>query len=261
MIQRPPIPSHIKRKVRQRCGFGCVICGLPIYEYDHIPGYGRVKRHRAEEITLLCPHHHAEKTKGLLPAARVSGADKDPFNLKQGVTSPYSFWFEAGAPEIVLGTQLFTCNDMRRPTLMAPVVVHRHIPFAFTLDTRGLMLNLDARDSHNKRVLLIRDSELIVPAASWDVAFVGTNLSIWEKSRDLSLCLQISPPHRITLTRYHINVAGITIDIDPTKVELEGHGIPRFAVTGNGTVSANIGILLGDAPVGLSVGIKAFGGH
>jgi len=30
------IPLPIQREVRQRCGFGCVICGTLLYEYDHI---------------------------------------------------------------------------------------------------------------------------------------------------------------------------------------------------------------------------------
>lgn len=30
------IPASVKRAVRQRDGFGCVICGLGIYTYEHI---------------------------------------------------------------------------------------------------------------------------------------------------------------------------------------------------------------------------------
>lgn len=30
------IPLPIQREVRQRCGFGCVICGMPLYEYEHM---------------------------------------------------------------------------------------------------------------------------------------------------------------------------------------------------------------------------------
>jgi hypothetical protein len=55
------IPFPIKRKIRQRCGFGCVICGLPLYEYEHLLGFAKVKRHVEKEITLLCDQHHREK--------------------------------------------------------------------------------------------------------------------------------------------------------------------------------------------------------
>src|SRR5439155_1627187 len=48
------IPEPIKRQIRQRCGFGCVLCGLPLFEYEHLKGWANVQRHMPEEITLLC---------------------------------------------------------------------------------------------------------------------------------------------------------------------------------------------------------------
>lgn len=256
MTSRPPIPSKIKRKVRQRCGFGCVICGLPIYEYDHKPGFANVKRHRADELTLLCPNHHSAKTKGLLPDARVEEADRHPFNLRQGTTSPYSLWFDGSAPEIVLGQQIFTCNDPRRPTVMLPILLNGYCPLGFTLDTRGLLLNLDARDSKNNRILQIRESELILSSIAWDATLVGSTLSIWEKSGGLSLLMEFQPPHRIVINRYHFSSAGVVVDIDPTKIEFSGTGLPNVTLSGSGTISANIGVLFGNAPAGLGVGIK-----
>ena len=256
MPGRPAIPSHIKRKVRQRCGFGCVICGLPIYEYDHVPGYERVKRHRADELTLLCPMHHAEKTKGLLPVDRVIAADRKPFNRQQSGTSPYALWFSGAAPEIVLGTQLFTCDDPRRPTVMVPVLARGQAPFGFTLDNGGMTLSLDARDSRNQRVLHIHESELVLATSAWDATFVGSTLSVWEKSRDLSLRLELATPNQITISRYYVNSNGVEIDVDPTKLEIRGSALPTVSVKGSGTISANVGVLVGEHPRGLSVAIK-----
>ncbi len=256
MSERPAIPSGIKRKVRQRCGFGCVICGIPIYEYDHVPGYERVKRHRADELTLLCPQHHSEKTKGLLPLDRVLAADRKPFNRQQPETSPYSLWFDGASPEIILGTQLFTCDDSRRPTAMVPILINKQAPFGFTLDNGGMTLNLDARDSRNERVLLICESELIIATGTWDATFVGSTLTIWEESRRLVLCLEMTPPRRITITRYTIDTGGVKIDVDPTKLEISSPSLPRLAVEGSGTICANIGVLVGEHPKALSVGIK-----
>lgn len=87
------IPLPIQREVRQRCGFGCVICGLPLYEYEHMEEWAIVKRHVADEITLLCDQHHREKTGGLLPVEVVRAANKSPFNLKEGNSKPYNLHF------------------------------------------------------------------------------------------------------------------------------------------------------------------------
>lgn len=72
------IPLPIQREVRQRCGFGCVICGVPSYEYHHMKGWATVKEHVAEDITLLCDGHHREVTSGLLPEEKVSEANARP---------------------------------------------------------------------------------------------------------------------------------------------------------------------------------------
>src|SRR3982750_2806106 len=104
---RPPIPDPMKREVRQRCGFGCVICGLPLYEYDHLLGWARVQRHVAEEITLLCDQHHREKTSGLLPEAPVIEANSAPFNLRTGVSRPYDLHFDGEMCSIEIGGNSF----------------------------------------------------------------------------------------------------------------------------------------------------------
>jgi hypothetical protein len=80
------IPLPIQREIRQRCGFGCIICGLPLYEYEHMEGWASVKRHVAEEITLLCDKHHKEKTNGLLPLDMVREAINNPYNLREGIS-------------------------------------------------------------------------------------------------------------------------------------------------------------------------------
>ena len=91
--QVPPtsrnIPLPVQHEVRQRCGFGCVVCGLPLYQYDHLLGWANVHRHLAGEITLLCDQHHREKGAGLLPNEVIIEANRIPHNLKTGVSKPY----------------------------------------------------------------------------------------------------------------------------------------------------------------------------
>lgn len=221
-----------------------------------MPGYANVKRHRAEEITLLCQQHHGMKTKGLLADSQVEAANREPFNLRSETTSPLSLFFDGAVPEIVLAEQRFTCGDMRRPTVMAPFVINRQVPFGFILDTKGLLLNLDARNSKNQRVLLIRESELVLSRAAWDATIVGRTLSIWNEPRDVSLELEFNPPNRIVIRRYCVSIDGKVVNIDSEKIEVKGESVPTIRLSGNGVISANIGLLVGESPKGLSVGIK-----
>jgi hypothetical protein len=52
------IPKEIKRRVRERCGFGCVYCGIPIIDYHHIVPWAECQEHDPENIMLLCPTCH-----------------------------------------------------------------------------------------------------------------------------------------------------------------------------------------------------------
>jgi hypothetical protein len=100
---RPPIGAEMEKEVRRRCGFGCVMCGLPLYEYDHILGWSNVQRHVAEEITLLCDMHHREKTHGLLPLDHVVAANREPFNLRRAVSRPHDLHSAALAAKPLSG--------------------------------------------------------------------------------------------------------------------------------------------------------------
>src|SRR5215813_575909 len=90
---RPPIPVPLQRRVRQHCGFGCVICGCPIYQIDHIIPWERVKCHRFENLVTLCPNHHTDKTCGRLAESQVFVARSSPYNTKAENTASYRLMF------------------------------------------------------------------------------------------------------------------------------------------------------------------------
>lgn len=251
---RPPIPGRIKRKVRQRCGFGCVICGFPIYHYDHIPGYANVRRHRAEELTLLCATHHDEKTRGFMPNSVVIEANKNPHNIVHGRSSPYAIFTNHYKPIIVLGEQNFTWSDSLRPSCIIPILAYKHAPISFTLDSKGILLNVDARNSFNERVLYIKDSEILVNSGTWDIEFSGGMLKIWEKTAQMVFQMSFKED-RLIIEKYFIETNGITIDVSEGVIHFSRNGKGLFELSGSGTVDANIGILLGPPLGNLSVGI------
>lgn len=56
------IPEAAKEKIRELCGFGCVICGAIPYDYDHFETeFHDCKEHDINDIVLLCDKHHREK--------------------------------------------------------------------------------------------------------------------------------------------------------------------------------------------------------
>jgi hypothetical protein len=221
-----------------------------------MPGYANVKRHHPDELTLLCPNHHAAKTKGLLSDEQVVEADEDPYNRRNGSTSPFALRFAGDSPEIRIAQQTFKCSDRRRPTWMIPVMIRRHAPVGFTIDTAGLMLNLEAYDLRGRPVLRIRDSELQLSTSVFDATLVGQRLTIHDHEELVALNLVFEPPNRISLERCRITTNGVTVEIDEQNIVFRGDRIPQLTLAGNGIIDANVGVLVGDAPRGFGVGIK-----
>ncbi len=73
------IPGDVRRAIRKRCGFGCVICGAALYEYHHFnPAYVDAVEHNPNNIALLCGSHHDKATKGMLSDVTVREASLHP---------------------------------------------------------------------------------------------------------------------------------------------------------------------------------------
>ena len=81
------IPAQIKREVRQRCGFGCVVCGAGIIQYEHVePEFHEAESHDADKIALLCPQCHAKVTTRIWSKDKIKQAMRNPICKKKGFT-------------------------------------------------------------------------------------------------------------------------------------------------------------------------------
>ena len=65
------LSDYIREKdklvIRERCGFGCLICGGIPYHYDHFEvNFADAEAYNPDDIVLLCHKHHDEKTRGAL---------------------------------------------------------------------------------------------------------------------------------------------------------------------------------------------------
>ena len=83
-------PAHIARKLRQEAGFGCCVCGCPIFQYHHIIPYTEDDPHfRHEDMMILCPfpHHyecHDYRESPTLSIEQQRAYKKNPHNIQKG---------------------------------------------------------------------------------------------------------------------------------------------------------------------------------
>lgn len=220
--QVPPtsrnIPLAVQRDVRRRCGFGCVVCGMPLYEYEHMLGWASVKRHVAEEITLLCDRHHREKTAGLLPIERVRDANATPFNLREGVSKPYDLHFSGNTCEAFIGSNTFKLQYGGLPTAIVPVGVDGVTLLGFLLDDGHLLLQMNLFDETNCPILQIVNNQLVYSVSSWDIRLVGRNLVIRNAPGEFLIDITFDVPNRIVINRGRFLFNGVEILLTPDYV-------------------------------------------
>ena len=89
-LKRSDLGMALKRSIRQRSGFGCVVCGNAIGEYEHVdPEFADAKEHDVNGMTFLCIQCHGKVTKGHLSKETVKNWMSQPAALRTG------FSFEA----------------------------------------------------------------------------------------------------------------------------------------------------------------------
>lgn len=227
-IEKPTsrnIPLPIQREVRKRCGFGCVICGMPLYEYEHMEGWAVVRRHVADEITRLCDQHHREKTNGLLPIEAVRRENSSPYNIREGVSKPYDLHFEGAKAEVVIGGNSFSAENRGDDTCLVPLSIDGIPLISFILTEKHLLLNLIIMDEFNNPILNIKNNHLYYSIAPWDVQLVGTKLTIREASRKILIEIEFEPPNRVIVSRGRFLANGVEVLIRPENILITNNAI------------------------------------
>lgn len=219
------IPLPVQREVRQRCGFGCVICGMPLFEFEHMEGWAAVQRHVADEITLLCDQHHREKTGGLLPKGAVTEANANPYNLREGVSRPYSLHFSGKQAQVIIGANSFTCEDQGYGTIMVPISVDGDPLLGLILGDGHLLLNLAVFDEYNVPVLRIKNNQLYYTTIPWDIQLVGTTLTIREAHRKILLEMEFEPPNKVTINRGRFLRNGVEVLVRPNNILITNNSL------------------------------------
>lgn len=203
------IPEDVKRRVREMCGFGCVICGNGIIEYEHIePEFHNATKHDPAGITLLCPQCHAKKTRKFLSVETVKAAMAKPMALQKGYAKEV-FDIGGGRPIIVFaGSIIRNCP--------VPLLIAGHPLFTIEQPEENggpFRLSGDFYDSQGKPSLSIVNNEWQAWAGNWDVTVSGGAITIHEDTGRIHLVLRSDPPdtiivERLNMTYQHWEIIG-----------------------------------------------------
>ena len=242
---RPPIPAPIQREVRQRCAFGCVVCGCPLYEYHHMVPYSDTKKHVAEELTLLCDKHHKEVTNSLMTAEQVAAANASPHNVRAGVSSPFALNFQGDEVTCVIGGNRFSVAvcDSSQLSAMIPIAIDDVDLISFVIDPdAGLLLYAQIFDECNLPLLMIFENVLLYRTETWDIDFRGNTLTVREAARKIFFEISFEPPSQITISRARLLCNGVEILVRKEHVFVVNS---RTVLKGNTYLGGPIGLQVG----------------
>jgi len=219
-----------------------VICGIPVYHYDHIDEYHVVREHKAANITLLCGSHHDLKSRGQLPAQVVRAKDAQPWNRVRTETAPHSLFYFGHRAEIVAGGNRVVVSNHS----VSAIKVDGHSLVDFELVDGNLMLNVDFRDSDGSPVLTVCRNELVHSTHLWDYEFTGRRLSIREGQGLMYISVAFETDrHRVVIDKGLVSHNGVEVLFDPRGLCILNN---CSLLSGSSVTGLDAAISIGDDP-------------
>lgn len=234
------ISAQIKREIRQRCGFGCVICGFSWYDYEHFnPEYKDAKEHNPDGMTLLCMQCNQKKRRGVLSTETVINANKNPKCLQKG----YSFeqldlvsndlYISIGGTHYINCEKLIQINDI-------PILSLNKSEENETLSISGVFYN-----SKGIKSLIIKENEWQALVDNWDVECIGNKITIRDDLGNISLMIRIEAPLKLIIERINMRYKKILLKGDGSVLKISMDNGKRWNSLANVSMSnCKVGIHL-----------------
>lgn len=171
------VPSEIKRQIRQRSKFGCVICRTAIYTYEHIdPLFINAHEHNPDHMCLLCNNCQTNSTNGVLHKNKIRDAYKK-IQENENVDDPKrKGFFDVYKKNLTIN--LGQCSFEMFHSVIN-IDGKDYLSFkpdpdnALSYVINGLFL-----DDRGSELFRIESNEWIGNNRQWDVDLIGTTLTI-----------------------------------------------------------------------------------
>jgi hypothetical protein len=204
------IPDPVARAVRQRCGFGCIVCGCAIVQNDHFdPEFARATEHRPEGITLLCGSCHDKKTRGLLSLDDIRRFNATPYCKRNGFVRDDLFLSTETEPQFRIGGATF-----RRRA----VVTYDGVPliwFEEPEESAGpIRLYAELRDYDAEHLLTICGNVWQAGTHHFDIKVEGAALEVRKKPGDIILRMVREEGAHLALERLRMSHGGFKVSVE-----------------------------------------------
>jgi hypothetical protein len=200
------IAADVRRDVRQRSRFGCVVCRRGFYQYEHIdPPFENATRHDPERICCLCGSCHDSVTRGQLSKEFVMASYRKIQAQQQSEILPPvgPLDFHDGSAELMIGGLLYN------PAVQTVLRYHGEDLIRVVPGRNGEpgLISAVFTDESGCDVLHLVENEWVGSLSNWDIEVVGQRLIVRRERGDISLQLRLDPPGRIVVERLDMRIA------------------------------------------------------
>lgn len=200
------IPADVRREVRRRSKFGCVICRRGVFQYEHIdPPFSDATDHIPDGICCLCGACHDLVTRGQLSKGRVKAAYENITGAAVEDVLPPTGPLDFSSGEARLGIGGLVYHPM------VSTVLRYHGEDLITLrpgSAPGEPGVISARftDSRGEPSAAIDENGWIGDANSWDIEVTGQRLQVRPREGEIALALRMEPPTSLIVERLDMRV-------------------------------------------------------
>lgn len=216
------IDAPTERQVRQACGYGCVVCGDAIFQYEHIdPEFAEAREHDPACIAALCGACHDKVTRGFWSKDKVKQARQGPFCRQKGFShTPLDISGKGGLVVKIGNTEFVNLQTIIE--IDGESILSVDPPEESNAPPR---ISAKFYDQNNKEVASIVQNVWRGSADAFDIEAKGGTFKIQSDERQVDLLIDLVPPNLFVIERINLayNDARISGDISKGfKVEIPG---------------------------------------
>lgn len=201
------IDAGTRLTIRQRCGFGCVVCGAGIFEYHHFcPEYADAKEHDPQGITLLCPSCHKKAGNQIISLEQIRAADRSPKAKSLGYSRESFYLGNLNVP-VRLGSSLVRAQSI---LMYDDEVLLGFLPPE--VDKAPIRLTARLTDSTGNEMLTIVENEWRANVQRYDVNVVGKWLKIRDGIGKVVLSISLAAHRALHVDHLVMSYRGFTIE-------------------------------------------------
>jgi hypothetical protein len=212
------IPPDIKQKIRKNDGYGCVICGHMLVDYEHIdPLFCDATEHNPEHMTLLCSFHHDQVTRKVLPKRIIKKHKESPYCKSNGFA--HSQYFPN--PEnikIRCGSSYFENTKIILEIDGKPIIW-------IDQEEDSVLFNAIFYDDLGNKLGFLNKNTFIALINDCDILCIGSRIEARLKKGNINLILNMEGDNIVELERLNANYGQTNVKIDNQgKMHLKSYG-------------------------------------